>query len=57
MCVGGGRMSVTPSLVRFSNKEPLICELVDTKQTQCYCGFHYDGFKRVSDIERYIIFS
>ena len=37
------------------NKETLICKLVDIKQTQCYCGFNYDGFKRVSDIKKYTL--
>lgn len=37
------------------NKESLICKLVDIKQTQCYCGFNYDGFKRVSDIKKYTL--
>ena len=49
-------MSGIPRLVRSPNKEFSICELVDIKQTQGYCGSNHDGYKRVPDIQTYIIF-
>lgn len=45
-------MCVILGLVTSPNKESLICKLADIRQIQCYCVFHYDGFKRVSDIKK-----
>lgn len=47
---------VIMKLVSSPSEKYLLCKLVDIKRAQCYCGFNYDGLKRVANIQKRIIF-